>query len=619
MASPPPYQRARMKPGSDLAELAAPPLASSLAPPRLLVEPEPRHLVFLRNLRDTFAPAGAPPLRLTSHPAPFWNDVFVASPLPWRRFLLSSALHLAVASALWAASQLPALQDQPRARTPFHSSDVIYFSASEYLPPLDTGGRSRAPARKGEPAFAKQPILSVPANPDNSTQTIVTPPRLQLEHDMPLPNIVAWAHDPIPAPIAAAQQATPQGKPPVLPSSAIAPPPDVQHVRRENRNEFSRDVVAPPPDVKLAATRTVEVLRAAVVAPAPQVETAEPRRISDISIGHSDVIAPAPQLPMEAQRTFSPPPAGAGSAPQVVPPPPPVEGATGSRPGGNLIVLGIHPSEVTGPVAVPAGNRRGSFAATPQGKLSAPGTPDLPGDPTVTAGLAAGVSNTAQHNGVGGSGNGGKSSDSNVPAGLYVGSSQPATGAIAGKSSSTSTVAGADRAGAQVNPRLLASAAPLSIPHNSSAASPVSEVHASEVEKQVFGPRRFYSMRLNMPNLNSAGGGSWIVRFAELKQDSDKDNKGELIAPLATHKVDPAYPAELMRRNVQGTVTLYAVIHSDGRVGEVKVLSGIDDRLDQYALAALERWRFQPATRNGSPVDLEAVIQIPFRVQRPDY
>ncbi len=40
-----------------------------------------------------------------------------------------------------------------------------------------------------------------------------------------------------------------------------------------------------------------------------------------------------------------------------------------------------------------------------------------------------------------------------------------------------------------------------------------------------------------------------------------------------------------MRRNVQGTVTLYAVIRSDGSVGEVRVLQGVDDRLDAYAKA----------------------------------
>ena len=104
-----------------------------------------------------------------------------------------------------------------------------------------------------------------------------------------------------------------------------------------------------------------------------------------------------------------------------------------------------------------------------------------------------------------------------------------------------------------------------------------------------------------------------MIRFAELKQNGDK---GDLTAPVATQKVDPAYPIELMRHNVEGTVTLYAVIRSDGSVDAVRVLRGVDDRLDEYARAALARWRFQPATKNGSAVDLEAVVMIPFRPVR---
>jgi protein TonB len=85
---------------------------------------------------------------------------------------------------------------------------------------------------------------------------------------------------------------------------------------------------------------------------------------------------------------------------------------------------------------------------------------------------------------------------------------------------------------------------------------------------------------------------------------------------VATQKVDPAYPLELMHHNVQGTVTLYAVIHSDGSVGDVRVLRGVDDRLDEYARAALSGWHFRPATKNGNAVDLKAVVVIPFRLIR---
>ena len=122
-------------------------------------------------------------------------------------------------------------------------------------------------------------------------------------------------------------------------------------------------------------------------------------------------------------------------------------------------------------------------------------------------------------------------------------------------------------------------------------------------------------MTLSVPNLNSAGG-SWVMHFSEL---TEAETKGDLIAPVATRAVDPGYPLELMRQNVHGVVTLSAVINSDGQVGDVKVLNGVDDRLDAYARAALLRWQFLPALRNGSPVPLQAVVMIPFRPMRKGF
>jgi TonB family protein len=122
-------------------------------------------------------------------------------------------------------------------------------------------------------------------------------------------------------------------------------------------------------------------------------------------------------------------------------------------------------------------------------------------------------------------------------------------------------------------------------------------------------------MMLNLPNLNSAGG-SWVMHFAELQ---GRQPGGELIGPVATQAVDPAYPSELMRENVHGTVTVYAVIHSDGHVSDIRVLRGVDDRLDSYATAALSRWRFRPATKNGSAVALETIVLIPFRSSHREF
>ena len=63
-------------------------------------------------------------------------------------------------------------------------------------------------------------------------------------------------------------------------------------------------------------------------------------------------------------------------------------------------------------------------------------------------------------------------------------------------------------------------------------------------------------------------------------------------------------------------MTLYAVIHKDGSVGDVQVLRGVEQRLDESARAALLRWKFHPATKNGLAVELEAVVQIPFAVRK---
>jgi len=143
-------------------------------------------------------------------------------------------------------------------------------------------------------------------------------------------------------------------------------------------------------------------------------------------------------------------------------------------------------------------------------------------------------------------------------------------------------------------------------------AAPVSDDKVTEEDRQVFGGKRLYGTTLNMPNLNSSSG-SWEIHFAELEAGL---KKGYLVAPLATEQSDPGYPLELMRANVHGMVTLYAVIHADGRVSDIRVLSSPDERLDPYAVKALARWKFLPAERAGKPVTLEAVVKIPVRGRR---
>lgn len=576
--------------------------------PRLLVELPSWPAVFLGNLRDLVYPPRHAPLELAFTPAPFWPDVFVTRTLPWSRFLQSAVYHVLAGGAVIGLSHLFAMQPRiVRQQPAFDHSQVIYYQAQEYLPPIDTRAASSAPPRKPDPELSPQPIISVPRESDNRSQTIVAPPSVKLKRDVAMPNIVAWSDRQqkpqlaIPdAPLIPAAEIRRMA--PTTENSVVTPPPDAARLQpRRSSPTLQNSVVAPPPDVRASNTHASIGLQPDLIAPPPSVDAASVRRLGDVNIGPSNVIAPAPQLPLAAQRTAPGAAIATGVAPQVVPPPPSVTGSAaggasaGSR--GNLIALNLHPA-VTGPPDSPAGNRRGTFAATPAGHAGASGAPASSGTNS-TPNSVGGSTGSAAHTG-------------NLPGGLYVGTPSAAPKSIAGPPAATAPTN-------TVNPNLIASVHPPRV----GATHPMQPDDVSkltEPERAVFGNRRFYSVTLNMPNLNS-GGGSWVIRFAELRHESPtlpsaSVPTADLSQPMATRKVDPAYPLQLMRQNVHGTVLLYAVIHADGTVGNVRVLRGVDDRLDRYATEAVSQWKFDPATKNGAPVDVEATFQIPFRPTR---
>jgi TonB family protein len=537
---------------------------------QLLITPEPWSRVFVQNVRCLFR-RGAAPSDLQSSPADFWPDVFVERKLPWGRFFESGGFHILALILIWAGSRFLALQPRVVAQPTFSHADVIYYTPSEYLPPLDTRRPTPAPARKADPEWAAQPIISVPPEADNHSQTVVTAPNIRLQRDIALPNTAAWSDHPR-MPIAPA---------PLVPASEIS----------RLAPQMERSVIAPPPDVQNDPRKKLEAPQSAVIAPPPALDTDSSRRLGELNIGPSTVIAPAPQLSLDEQRAVSRRSVALdGHSPRVIAPPPSVGASGGSRAGGDIIALSRHPA-VGAPPAPAAGNRRGSFAATPEGHRGASGAP----------GSSAGAPSTANGTGAG------DKTASNLPLGLYVGKTSNIASSVAGDPGPASSSRNL------VNPNLIANARPPRISR-----TPESDPKISEAERAVFAGRRIYSLSLNMPNLNS-GGGSWIIHFAALKADSTPANpsgeaaSSDLSSPVATSKVDPAYPLELMKQNVAGTVILHAVILADGRVGTVRVLRSVNDRLDRFASDAIAKWRFQPAMKNGDPVAVEATFWIPFR------
>ena len=182
-------------------------------------------------------------------------------------------------------------------RSVFHSSDVVYYDASEYLAPLNTGGTQSALPKKGDPEHAEQPIISVPPEADNRAQTIVAPPKLKLDRDVALPNIVAWARSKLTIPPAAVVASASDLKLPALPASVVAPAPDVSSAMKQ-APALTDSVVAPAPEVNGAISRReVRAPQPAIVEPPREVEDSGSRRLTDINIGHTQVVAPAPLLP----------------------------------------------------------------------------------------------------------------------------------------------------------------------------------------------------------------------------------------------------------------------------------------------------------------------------------
>ena len=124
--------------------------------------------------------------------------------------------------------------------------------------------------------------------------------------------------------------------------------------------------------------------------------------------------------------------------------------------------------------------------------------------------------------------------------------------------------------------------------------------------------RVIYTMAIQMPNVTSFSG-SWMVWFADRVPDPGAP-AAVVRPPVPRHKVDPAYVRSAVDERIEGVVKLAAVIEKDGRVDQIDVLSGIDSRLDHSAEEALGKWIFEPALRDGVPIDVDAVFEVPFHL-----
>jgi protein TonB len=85
--------------------------------------------------------------------------------------------------------------------------------------------------------------------------------------------------------------------------------------------------------------------------------------------------------------------------------------------------------------------------------------------------------------------------------------------------------------------------------------------------------------------------------------------------PGLLREVKPDYTEEARRRGIAGDVVLEIVVRSDGAVGQVRVLQGLGGGLNERAVDAVRQWRFSPARRYGTPVDVMVEVAVEFKLR----
>ena len=83
---------------------------------------------------------------------------------------------------------------------------------------------------------------------------------------------------------------------------------------------------------------------------------------------------------------------------------------------------------------------------------------------------------------------------------------------------------------------------------------------------------------------------------------------------LPESRVEPRYPEAARRVRLAGTVVLEAVIDEHGRIRDITVRKGLPLGLDQAAIDAVSRWRFEPARLGDRAVAVYFSLTIRFEL-----
>ena len=90
-------------------------------------------------------------------------------------------------------------------------------------------------------------------------------------------------------------------------------------------------------------------------------------------------------------------------------------------------------------------------------------------------------------------------------------------------------------------------------------------------------------------------------------------DQADITPPVAIVREAPAYPPAVREIGIEGSVEVALTVLRDGQVGWVRVLrADPPGYFEQAALAGVRAWSFQPARRDGQPVECRLLTRVRF-------
>jgi len=84
--------------------------------------------------------------------------------------------------------------------------------------------------------------------------------------------------------------------------------------------------------------------------------------------------------------------------------------------------------------------------------------------------------------------------------------------------------------------------------------------------------------------------------------------------PRAIYAPDPEYSETARKKKIAGTVVLSLTVGSDGLPHDIQVEKKLGYGLDEKAVEAMRKWKFQPELRDGQPIETPIKVEMTFRL-----